>query len=87
MVSRAPEVTGKGPGEKTRRQVESNGVAGGRGQAPGPGLFRERPLSQHPPANGTVSAVTKGNGLPASAPTPAPKEFCLRIQNISTLAL
>lgn len=52
-----------------------------------PGFFPEQSLSQPPLSNDTVSAITKGDGLPASAPTQAQKEFCLPIQNISTLGL
>lgn len=68
MVSRAQEATGKGPEEK-RWQVERNSAAGRRGQAPGPGLLPEQPLSQYPLSNNTVSAIAKSNGLLASAPT------------------
>lgn len=77
MESRAQEATGKGPDEKRRWQVERNGVARGRAWAPGPGLLPEQPLSQHLLSNDTVSAIAKGSGLPASAPTQAQKEFCL----------
>ena len=76
MVSRAQEATGKGSDEKRGWQVERKGVAGGRGWTPRPGLLPEQPVSTSL-SNDTVSATAKGDGLWASAPTQAQKEFCL----------